>query len=361
MQLAVLDIDSGRQHILLDGSFPHFVPPGYLTFVRDGSLWAVGFDPRRLTIVGEPVRAVEIVQAYAGGFAEYAIGRNGILVLRPPEDEGGELTWVDREGHATRIHERTGFTEPALSPEGRRIAAAQDANLWVYDLDRGTFTPVASGRRNSQLYGLPAWSPDGTRIMFSQEQALYTVPADGSAPPVRLSPSNTRQSEASWLGDGATRVYVETPRGSAGGIWIQPPSGPAVPILAGHASGAPTFSPAGRWLAYVESGAVYVQPYPTGARLRVSTTNGGVPRWAANGRELFYLSERGEIVSVPVDPKSSSVFGRPRALFSASAFSRDFDVDREGRFLMTMRREGRRFVLTLNWLEELRRKLPPIR
>jgi Tol biopolymer transport system component len=373
MQLGVLDIDSGRQRTLLKGSFPHFVPPGYLTFVRDESLWAVGFDPRRLTIIGEPVRAAEIVESYVGGFAEYGIGRDGTLVSRPPADEGGELTWVDRGGRATRITERTGLSTPALSPEGRRIAAELDGDVWVYDLDRGTFTRVTSGGTRAGQVEWAAWAPDGRRIMFSREQALYVVPADGSAPPVRLSPSNRHQRFGSWLSDGVTRVFADESSPSHSDIWIQPPSGPAVPIVATPANETmPAFSPDGRWLAYaagdvverVAAGqgyAVYVQAYPSGARLRVSTTDGWAPRWARNGRELFYMSPRGEIVSVPVNPKSSSVFGQPRVLFNG-AFSPDFDVDLEGRrFLMTTRPGGRRLVVTLNWLEELRRRLPPIR
>ena len=293
-------------------------------------------------------------------------------LARPPADEGGELTWVDREGRATRITDRSGLGGPALSPEGRRIAGEVGGDLCVYDLGRDTFTKVTSGGMRAGQVGEAAWSPDGTRIMFSRQDVIYAVAADGSAPPVRLSALTERHNGGSWLPDGVTRAYVDAPTVSQTDIWIQPPSGPPFAIVATPAAETtPVFSPDGRWLAYVagdvieyaggEGRAVYVQAYPSGARLRVSPGDGTKPRWARSERELFYMTPRGEVVSVPVDSKSSRVFGQPRVLFSG-AFSPTFDVDREGRrFLMTTRREGRRLLVTLNWFEELRRKLPPVR
>ena len=55
----------------------------------------------------------------------------------------------------------------------------------------------------------------------------------------------------------------------------------------------PQFSPDGRWVAYQsnETGRneVYVVPYPgPGRKVTVSNQGGTEPRWARNGRELFY-------------------------------------------------------------------------
>jgi hypothetical protein len=94
--------------------------------------------------------------------------------------------------------------------------------------------------------------------------------------------------------------------------------------------------------------------------MRVSPEKGSIPVWAADGRELFYVSEKGEMMSVSLDPASRSV-GRPLALFNCQPFETYFDVDRQGRFLMLTRHKGRRLVMTLNWLEELKAKVPPAR
>ncbi len=66
-------------------------------------------------------------------------------------------------------------------------------------------------------------------------------------------------------------------------------------------------SPDGRWLALVTSAAgpgtgtqeVVVTDYPPGARRIVISRGGGVaPLWRADGRELFYRTYDGGVMSV---------------------------------------------------------------
>ena len=373
-EVAALEIDSRRQRTLFPGTSPRFVRPGHLAYVHDGALWLTGFNPQQLTPIGKPVRAIEIPRTGIGGFSEYSVSQNGDLVFKPLVQEGGQLEWVDRAGSRTVITGRTGFTLPRLSPEGRRIAAIRQGMLEVYDLDRGTFNPVTSDVAQSSA---PVWSPDGKRLLYSQDGALYTVPADASGPPVRVGPDRgTLDSPTgAWLDDG-TIVYVAFVQGQPTGldIWLQPASGSARPIVAtpNHEL-APAFSPDRQWLAYLVGPTfegqlggigrtVYAQRYPSGPRIQVSVTNGGAPRWRRDGRELFYVSERGEMMSVPVDPQASVPFGQPQVLFggvfSPSLFS--FDVGMDGRmFLATPAEESQRIVVVLNWLEELKATAPP--
>ena len=101
---------------------------------------------------------------------------------------------------------------------------------------------------------------------------------------------------AAWSPDGSMLAYsVQT--GLRSDIWMltmgDPPT--TTPFLSRPASEhSPAFSPDGRWLAYVsdESGRfeVYLQPYPTGERLAVSTAGGNGPVWRRDGKALFYLS-----------------------------------------------------------------------
>ena len=53
---------------------------------------------------------------------------------------------------------------------------------------------------------------------------------------------------------------------------------------------------------------MFVQPFPhveTG-RWQVSTTGGGRPVWARNGRELFYIAEGNVLTVVPVQTSGAS-------------------------------------------------------
>ena len=79
------------------------------------------------------------------------------------------------------------------------------------------------------------------------------------------------------------------------------------------------FSPDGRFIAYTsnESGRydVYVETLPPSDRKWPISTNGGYePRWRADGREIYYLSEDRQLMAVPVS-SGAAPFGVPRPLF----------------------------------------------
>jgi hypothetical protein len=80
------------------------------------------------------------------------------------------------------------------------------------------------------------------------------------------------------------------------------------------------FSPDGRWIAYSssESGQteVYVSPFPSlSNKWQISSAGGSEPRWKADGKELFYLSAEGKMMSVPVGKGANFEAGQPVALF----------------------------------------------
>jgi Tol biopolymer transport system component len=78
------------------------------------------------------------------------------------------------------------------------------------------------------------------------------------------------------------------------------------------------FSPDGRYVAYTsnESGKfeVYVETFPrSDLKQKVSIIGGYEPRWRADGREIYYLSEDRKLMAVPVGAGPS--FGVPQPLF----------------------------------------------
>src|SRR5262245_24514011 len=88
-------------------------------------------------------------------------------------------------------------------------------------------------------------------------------------------------------------------------------------------------SPDGRWLAYESdiSGLmeIYVSPFPnvTDRRIKISSTGGRTPLWAASGRELFFVSGTSLIaVEVQLTPTFAArtftkLFDSPTILFDA--------------------------------------------
>jgi hypothetical protein len=96
---------------------------------------------------------------------------------------------------------------------------------------------------------------------------------------------------------------------------------------------------------------------------QVSNTGGDQPRWRADGKELFYLSNDSKIVAVPVKTGSNFDAGTPAVLFQANPremfatselFS--FDVSHDGqKFLINtqLKTEMTPMSLLLNWSAKL--------
>src|SRR4029450_1307218 len=65
---------------------------------------------------------------------------------------------------------------------------------------------------------------------------------------------------------------------------------------------------------------VYLEPFQRkGARLRVSASGGGQPKWRGDGKELFYLSPDGSLMAAAVrDAAAGLELGLPTLLLPAS-------------------------------------------
>src|SRR5262249_42629163 len=103
------------------------------------------------------------------------------------------------------------------------------------------------------------------------------------------------------------------------------------------------FSPDGRWVAYTsdESGAteVYVQPFPaTGAKVQVSSDSSTSPRprWASDGKELFYVSSDNKLMSVALSYRNGIEAATPKPLFSLG-WTAEYAASRDGRRFLLQR------------------------
>ena len=70
--------------------------PGHLLFLREGTLVAQPFDPKRLALAGDPVPVAERVGSFRdGGF--FSTSANDVLIYRTA-DTDFQLAWFDRQG-----------------------------------------------------------------------------------------------------------------------------------------------------------------------------------------------------------------------------------------------------------------------
>ena len=94
-------LDSKVGKLLLNViSMALYSPPGYLLFVRAGTLFAQPFDADRLELKGDAIPIAEGVQASPNGRAAVAVSQNGVLAYqsRPTNaNDQFKLVWVDQK------------------------------------------------------------------------------------------------------------------------------------------------------------------------------------------------------------------------------------------------------------------------
>ena len=122
-----------------------------------------------------------------------------------------------------------------------------------------------------------------------------------------------------WTHDGRFVIFMPSPR-SFSALPLDGDRKPIPVIESSSSVDEPRVSRDGRWLAYSanETGQweVYLQPFMrAGDRVRVSTSGGSQARWRADGKELFYLTLDGTMMSVDTsDPMNPAA---PRRLFES--------------------------------------------
>ena len=121
----------------------------------------------------------------------------------------------------------------------------------------------------------------------------------------------------------------------------------------GHAS----FSPDGRWVAFQtnESGntQIYVQSFPASeGKLMVSKDGGYHPAWRSDGKELFFLSLDGRMMSATIDTAGELRAGVPTPLFPISTFSNPLLITRQ----YAVAKDGKRFLV--NTVPQVSRTTP---
>ena len=154
-------------------------------------------------------------------------------------------------------------------------------------------------------------------------------------------------------GDGRVVLFTtfrDAARGLDVWVWTAEGAKGGVPLVARefHQTQA-QLSRDGRRIAYVsnESGRnevfvadVRIDPalgiLSVGESLPISEGGGFAPRWSGDGRELFYLTIDGGVMTVEVDERTSSS-GTPRKLFSVPGVMQEWGVTKDGsRFLFAV-------------------------
>ncbi len=155
--------------------------------------------------------------------------------------------------------------------------------------------------------GSPAWSPDGSQIVFtsnrfgSEDYDLWLMPSTGGDA-VHLTNELSSEFSSSWSPDGLNIVFYWA---WEGGLYIVPASGGTPqPFVVGQISGEePAWSPDGDSIAftrYIDPGRggdnpdIWIKSYPTGNAFALVThpAEDMDPTWSPDGKIIAFASDR---------------------------------------------------------------------
>ena len=197
--------------------------------------------------------------------------------------------------------------------------------------------------------------------------------ADGTGSATLLHATGMSVLASAWSPDGSWLVFTQTQTGSGDIYGIRPEidSVPLPLVATEFIERTPALSPDGRWLAYSSdrSGTlqVYVQPFPSAddAVWQVSDAGGLEPKWAQNGRELFYVNGNQEMVVAEFE--TSPTFRRlaEHVLFSVAEYDmglvhRNYAVSHDDQRFLIMKEAGEsvnELTLVLNFFEVLKQRV----
>ena len=308
---------------------------GRLLFVAPlgdgGGLWSIsveGASPASLQSVYRSTDDITHAATTADGRIFFAAGTRRDSIASIPVDGPRAVTAEPELLTHTVAEERW----PSLSRDGTKLAFSSSRNgggIWVRDMATGLETPLPTPRGAAW----PVISPDGRTVAYSMPPPADAIAAiDTRGGVARQICEQCGRYLSSWTPDGKHLIaggsFVNSAEVRLDGIDVATgrtwPVTDKAPTWFGHVS------PDQHWISFFEWPAPdrtrqIVAPFAPGRtideRAWVAVTDGRTVdeenAWSADGRTLYFMSERDGfrcIYAVPFDPSAGKALGAPTAV-----------------------------------------------
>jgi serine/threonine protein kinase len=377
--IAVYDLETHTvTPVLPRGTSPRYLPTGHIAFVSNATLYAVAFDAATLKISGEPAPLIENVSmADRFGHGDYTIADDaGTLVYSAAAFTRTRLIqFRDNEAPVNVIDEPQGYMHLALSSDGKQLAITIDprgrgddfvpyrADLYTRDIALKDMSRVATGE-----IGWPVFLPSG-RVAFgagaSTERTLSVTESANTVAPLLKGTDLFPFRPYSVSADGNTVAYDHN-----GNLYVTRLEANAKPdeFLSSRISQEhPAFSPDGKWIAFHLSDGrggpsqIWVRPYPQREpAVRVSTEGGTLPRWAPDGKRIYFVNNERRLMIADVVAGKAFTVSPPRPAALTVEGIRSFAVAPDGQTFYAIVDEypgpppKRHISVVTGWFEEVR-------
>jgi serine/threonine protein kinase len=346
-----------------------YAAPGYVLYAQEGTVMAQPVDPRTFKLAGEAFPVAENVSHNTpSSEASFSASADGsMLAYLTNVRRETNLTWFDRTGKSiATVGPDREYSDVRISPDGKTAAVvipdpdSGNRDIWLVDLAGGAPSRFTSNPANDWQM---AWSPDGQRIAFASDRngrsTVWIKPVDGGEEELLLRVPDRGVFPKDFSKDGRFLALDVDTVGGVASLWAMSLQGDRTPFSLSAVTVREnnlTFMPGGQWVAFesLQSGddEIYIAPFPKGGRRRVSSGGGSLPRWKADGKELYFLAANDDIMAAPIRSTRAVDVGAPvrlvhfcgddpRVQAPGPNVARSYDVTSDGtRFLMPCGRPG---------------------
>lgn len=202
--------------------------------------------------------------------------------------QNGNIHVMNVNGSGRTQLTSAGGSWPSFSPDGQKIAFVSnrdDIHGEIYTMNaNGTGTPTRLTNYNL-LDGAPDWSPDGTKIVFERQignREIHVMNADGTGDPTRLTTNAVHDTGPAYSPDGQKIAFASQPTSTAeNDIYEMNTNGTGTPTrLTDHpeSDSSPEYAPDGTKIAFSSNrdgnGEVYTMNVNGSDQTRRTNTTG---------------------------------------------------------------------------------------